>query len=203
MSNTSSSYSNLSRLQSNGETFKAGKSSQASSSPLQRSQPTKSSSDKMENQMSDDEKSLGPFTKVSRPRHCPPVVRRSTKPNTVDDGEVKDGLFDLVKLSHQPSEDLCDKSIPNVEHTRFKNDQMQADVSKYNEAVKEELAKKGVKVHFVKVFLHKEGDLRSTTVARVGCYAADEWKIMDAGLWPANVTVRPWQYSVGNMSSDR
>ena len=122
--------------------------------------------------------------------------------HAVEEGKVKDGLFDLVKLSHQPFRDFCVKGIPNVEHTSFKNDQMQPDVSKYSEAVKDELAKKGIKVRFVKVFLHKEGDLRSTTVARIGCYAADECKIMDAGLWPANVTVRPWQYSVSNTSSN-
>ena len=202
VSNTSNNHSNsdLPVLQSDKPLSKTGQSSQASSSRFQGGQSTKSLSDDIASQMLVDEQPSELFTEVIRPRRRPPIVRGSMKANTVDDGEVRDGLFDLVKLSHQPFKDFCIKGIPNVEHTSFKNDLMLPDVTKYNEAMKKELAKKGIEVRFVKVFSHKEGDLRSTTVARIGCFAADECKMIDAGLWPANVSVRPWQYSVSNAS---
>ena len=155
----------------------------------------------MGSQVYTDQSSSLAFTVVSRPLRRPPVVRGNLTASAVDDNEVKDGLFDLVKLCHQPFKNSCVKGIPNVEHTNFKDDQMLPDVSKYNEAVKDELSKKGIKVRFVKEFLHEEGDLRSTTVARIGGYVADERRIVDAGLWPSNVTVRPWQYSVDNVST--
>ena len=84
----------------------------------------------MGTQVHTDQPSTLPFTAVSRSRRRPPIVRGSLTASTVDKSELKEGLFDLVKLSQQPFRDFCVKSIPNVEHTSFKDDQMLPDVSK-------------------------------------------------------------------------
>ena len=189
-----------SALQGDASVISRPRAEQAISTQPEWTPPTDPSLD-VGSQVDADQPSTLAYTVVSRQRRRPPVMRGNLTASTVDNNEGKDGLFDLVKLSHQPFKDFCVKGIPNVEHTKFKDDQMLPDISKYNEAVKEELTKKGIKVRFVKVFLHKEGDLRGTTVARIGGYVADERKIMDAGLWPPNVTVRPWQYLVSNTST--
>ena len=147
-----------------------------------------------------------PFTEVSYARKrlpSQPVIRGNLQVNEADEDESDSGLFSLLKLDHQPFKDFLIRGIKNVQDTPFKDTDGKPDVKQYGDAIRKQIGLKGIKVRFVKVFVHREGDMRGTTSARVGCYAADQKAIMSPSLWPPNVTVRTWQFNAGNVISNQ
>ena len=144
-----------------------------------------------------------PYTEVNRQRH-PRAIRGNYRPHTNEENStVDDGLFNLLKLSHPAHKDFFIRGIPNVEHTGHKDGNGQPNVVQYGNAIKAEIERKGIQVRFVKVLTHYEGDLRNTTGARIGCYKADEEKVMSGKIWPRNVTVRPWKYEDQSKNQQR
>ena len=141
------------------------------------------------------------FTEVSyarKRRQSQPVIRGILRIDQGDEDQSHSGLFNLLKLDHQPFRDFLIRGIKNVKDTPFKDADGQPDVRQYSDAIRKQISDKGIRVRFVKLFVHREGDLRGTTSARVGSYATDQKTIMNPSMWPPNITVRTWQFDASN-----
>ena len=91
--------------------------------------------------------------------------------------------------------DFLLSGISNVEDTEFKTPDGKPDADRYSAALKDQLTGMGMEIRFVKVFMHRDGDFRGSTCARIGGLVADKDKILSSEFWPKNVLVRPWNFN--------
>ena len=119
------------------------------------------------------------FITVNRQQKRQQAIK-TVKGSIDSSGADADSCKDLC-LNRPPSRDFFIRGLP-------------LDITE--EKIKQHVSKGGIQLRFASVFKHKEGDLRTTTSARLGMSSADEDKLLDPKIWPKNIVIRPWNYEV-------